>query len=102
MGGAGKRRQDLPWRGFLLGGLVLVSALAIVMLSYQNRILYRAWQGELERTGALELEWRRLLLEESAWLGRARIEKLARDELDMIVPRGDRVRALRLERETPR
>lgn len=99
MAQAGRRRQGRSWRMTALGILTLVSALATVILSYQNRILYRSWQAELRQTEALEVEWRQLLLEESAWLGHARIEKLARNPLDMILPRGDRIVPLRMQPE---
>lgn len=69
----------------LLGGL-LASAIGVVVLRHESRQLFTALQrAEAERDQA-QVEWSRLQLEQ-AWLAEAgRIERQAREQLDMSRP----------------
>lgn len=70
----------------LLGIGVLVSALAQVWVQHdQRRSFIELQQLEAERD-ALEIEWSRLQLEQSAWATHGRIERLAREDLGMTIP----------------
>lgn len=77
----------IRWLTFalLLAGL-LISAVATVVLRHESRQLFVALQeAERERDQA-QVEWSRLQLEQ-AWLADSgRIERQARDELDMRRP----------------
>lgn len=66
---------------------LLASAVGVVVLRHESRQLFVALQeAEGERDDA-RVEWSRLQLEQ-AWLADAgRIERQARDELDMRAPR---------------
>ncbi len=70
---------------------VLASAIGVVVLRHESRQLFVALQeAETERDSA-RVEWSRLQLEQ-AWLGDAgRVERQARDELDMESPEDVRI-----------
>nr|WP_297459312.1 cell division protein FtsL [uncultured Halomonas sp.] len=79
----------LGWRQLLLAlllVLVLISALAVTTSAHLTRVQYaRLQQLELEQD-QLQTIWGRLLLEESTWSAPSRIERLARERLEMQVP----------------
>ena len=72
----------------LLGlvALVLVSALAVSWSVHKSRQLTSEMQMLQRQQDAMQTEWGQLLLEQSTWGGYARVERLAREKLDMIMP----------------
>ena len=71
----------------LLALAVAGSALALVYSQHQSRVLFAELE-ELHRTrDALNAEWGMLRLEQGAWATHGRVERLAREELDMTLPR---------------
>jgi len=74
--------------------LVLISAFSVVMVTYQSRVSYAQLESMRQQSQALEEQWGRLLLEESAFSSPARVERLAREQLQMIEPGDDQVRWL--------
>lgn len=66
--------------------LVVISALSVVYSSYKSRQLFSQYQQQNRQAMRLEEQWGRLLLEQSTWASHARIERLAKSELKMIVP----------------
>ncbi|HEX4871967.1 MAG TPA: cell division protein FtsL [Nevskiaceae bacterium] len=86
------RRPLKAMRGSLLlplglGMAVLVSALLVVSVKHQNRGLTTELdQVRLERE-KLEQEWAQLQLEEAALAHHGRVERLAREQLNMAEPR---------------
>ncbi len=65
---------------------VLASALAVVYSQHRSRALFIELQ-RLETTQAeLDTEWGRLELEQSTWATQGRIERLAREKLNMRLP----------------
>lgn len=65
---------------------VVSSAVGVVFLRHESRQLFVALQSAQEERDAARVEWSRLQLEQ-AWLGDAgRVERLAREQLDMAVP----------------
>lgn len=67
----------------LLLVLVMLSALAVVYSKHQSRKLF-VELNNLQRTrDAMDVEWGQLQLEQSAWATSGRIEKLARQRLNM-------------------
>ena len=73
---------------------VLVSAFAVVLATYQSRVRYARLESMRQQSQALEEQWGRLLLEESAFSSPARVERLAREQLDMAEPGPGQVRWL--------
>lgn len=65
---------------------VTASALAVVYSQHRARALFVELQ-RLEREQAeLDTQWGRLELEQSTWATQGRIERLARERLDMRLP----------------
>lgn len=81
-------------RAFSLGAVTLMclaSALALVYSRYQSRVLFADSQALSKERDRLDIEWRRLQLEQGALATSARVESLARTQLDMRLPRSDEV-----------
>lgn len=74
------------WTLALLAVGVFTSALGVVYSQHRSRALFIEIQ-QLEATQAeLDTEWGRLELEQSTWATHGRIERLAREKLDMRLP----------------
>lgn len=66
----------------------LGSALAVITASHQTRDQYGRLQQLEREQQQLQTEWGQLLLEHSTWGSYARVERVAREKLDMKLPRG--------------
>ena len=73
------------WAG-ILAAAVLVSAVGIVYAKHQGRRLFVELQALQGQRDALDVEWGRLQLEQSTWATHGRVDKLARERLQMTVP----------------
>jgi len=67
----------------LLLVLVVFSALAVVYSKHQSRKLFVELSSLQKTRDAMEVEWGQLQLEQSTWATSGRIEKLARQRLQM-------------------
>ncbi len=74
---------------------VVASAIAVVGVQHEHRKVFATMQEELEREDELREEWRTMQLEESAWAGHSRLERVAREELGMELPERDEIVILR-------
>ncbi len=63
--------------------LVVLSALAVVYSKHQSRKLFVELNSLQKSRDAMEVEWGQLQLEQSTWATSGRIEKLARQRLQM-------------------
>ncbi|ARN76379.1 cell division protein FtsL [Oceanicoccus sagamiensis] len=72
--------------GLLVLLLVIASALGVIYSSYKSRQLFSDLQQQNREAVRLEEEWGRLLLEQSTWASHARVERMAKSELKMVVP----------------
>jgi len=70
----------------LLFSLVLASAILLVYSKHQSRKLFVELQQLKYQVDSLNTEWSQLQLEQSAWSGHGRIEKIARKQLSMVMP----------------
>lgn len=73
----------------LAGGLamaVFASAVAVVYTTHRSRQLFVERQDLLDERDQLQIEWGRLRLEQGALATHARVERLAREELDLLLP----------------
>lgn len=70
--------------GLTLG--VTVSALAVVYSQHHSRALFVELQRLEQEQAELDTQWGRLELEQSTWATQGRIERLAREKLDMRLP----------------
>jgi len=75
----------------LLFSLVLASAILLVYSKHQSRKLFVELQQLKYQVDALNTEWSQLQLEQSAWSGHGRIERIARKRLSMVMPESDEV-----------
>lgn len=83
----------------LAAGVVIAalfaSGLGLVHVKYENRKLYSEWQQLVSERDEMNVEWGRLQLELSTWATHPRIERLARERLDMKIPDSDEVVIIR-------
>lgn len=70
----------------LLAVAVLVSALGVVFTKHESRRLFVQLQALSQVRDGLQVEWGQLQLEQSTWATDSRIERVARSELDMLLP----------------
>jgi len=73
----------LTWLIPVLLVLVVLSALAVVYSKHQSRKLFVELTSLQKTRDAMEVEWGQLQLEQSTWATSGRIEKLARQRLNM-------------------
>ncbi len=64
--------------------VVLVSAIAVVLTTHRTRLLMSEREQLILEKGALDNEWRNLILEENALGDHSRVEKVATDKLQML------------------
>ena len=69
--------------------LVLLSALAVSWTVHESRRLTNRVQQLQSEQDRLQTEWGQLLLEHSTWGSYARVERMAREKLDMHLPQGE-------------
>jgi len=67
--------------------MLLISAFSIVYAKDLERRLFIQYQDQQQQRNSAIVEWNKLLLEQGAWSSQLRIQKMAGDELGMIVPR---------------
>ncbi len=70
---------------------VAASAVAVIYGKYRSRMLFHRTQTLERRLDRLAVEWEQLLIEEHAWADPARIERLARTRLGMVIPKADEI-----------
>ncbi|MGB8635331.1 MAG: cell division protein FtsL [Rhodanobacteraceae bacterium] len=79
----------------VLLALVLASAIGLVWMRHQNRVLFVKLAGLQKQRDALNVEFGRQEIEQATWAEPSRIERIARTKLDMIDPPADSIRLLR-------
>ncbi|MDJ0928654.1 MAG: cell division protein FtsL [Gammaproteobacteria bacterium] len=72
--------------------IVVMSAIAAVYAKHETRKLFIELQTLTADRDRLEVDWGRLLIEQSTWSNHARVERLAREEMGMIEPAAGRTR----------
>ncbi|MCP5160946.1 MAG: cell division protein FtsL [Hahellaceae bacterium] len=75
--------------------IVVLSALAVVYSTHWSRQLFSELKGLQLHRDQLEREWSQLLLEQSAWSTHNRIERIAMEQLNMVMPDMDKVEVVR-------
>ncbi len=65
---------------------VLTQALAVVYAKHYKRVLHARLQMLQQDANKLQIEWSKLLLEQSTWQAEARVDKVAREQLGMVAP----------------
>lgn len=67
-------------------GLTLLSAFAVVYVKDLNRRLFIEYQTLQDTQNQLNVDWSRLLLEQSVWSTHVRIQAVAEQRLSMEIP----------------
>lgn len=80
---------------------VVFCALMLVTLQHQARECYSDLEQEKKITQELEVEYGRLLLEQSTWMMSARVEEMATRHLSMIRPTKDHMETIVIRRSHP-
>jgi cell division protein FtsL len=80
------------WLAGLLVVAVLTSAIAVVFVKYQTRLLFVDLQALRVQRQDLDVEWDNLLLEQAAQANIASVERRARHHLDMHIPERSEMR----------
>jgi cell division protein FtsL len=74
---------------------VLGSAVAVIYARHQARNLFAHLETLNAERDALDMEWSRLQLEQSAWSSDALVENVANAKLQMTIPQTQDVRIVR-------
>lgn len=70
----------------MLSALVLSQAIGVIYTKQNKRLLHAKLQSLYTVRDKLQIEWSQLLLEEGTWQADARVERVAREQLGMVVP----------------
>ena len=70
----------------LLIAAVLGSSFAVIYTKFLSRKYFVELQSLYETRDTLQVEWRKLRLEQSTWLKHGRIERVAIDKLNLVYP----------------
>ncbi|OGV28583.1 MAG: cell division protein FtsL [Legionellales bacterium RIFCSPHIGHO2_12_FULL_35_11] len=76
---------------------VLLSALAVIYVTNMQRMTCSQFEKEEQITHQQQLKWGRLMLEKASLVTPYRIEKLAQEKLDMVLPEVKHTMILRSE-----
>lgn len=74
------------WAVAALVAAVLISGLGVVYAKHESRRLFVQLQQLHKQQDDMNAEWGRLQLEQSTWATHGRIERIAREKLDMHIP----------------
>ena len=80
----------------LLLCLAIACALGVVTSQHRARKLFVELQKEQESARQMEVEWGQLQLEQSTWAMPTRVEKIASRQLQMNLPRADKIQFIRM------
>jgi len=81
----------------LLGVAVVASATSVVYVKYLTRIEFVDLQAVRAARDALDVEWGRLRIEEAAIATHSRVERTARNALQMHLPRAGELRVVKVK-----
>jgi len=71
---------------------VLASSLGVIYAKQEARNRFNELQKLTRARDDLDIEWGQLQLEQSTWATHGRVERLARDELHMVIPQASDLR----------
>jgi len=81
----------MRWINFGLAMAVFMTAIVIVLARHEDRRLFIELQALEKQRDTMNEEWGRLQLEQATWATQGRIEDLAREKLQMVVPSREEV-----------
>jgi len=74
--------------------VLVVCALGVVTSQHKSRKFFMMLENEREIAQQVEVEWGRLQLEQSTLVMHGRIEQIAREQLNMMVPDATKVQII--------
>ena len=74
---------------------IIFTAVSVVYSKHQTRKLFVDLQELHKQVDELDIEWGRLQLEQSTWSSHGRIEKVARNKLQMKLPKANEILYIR-------
>jgi cell division protein FtsL len=77
--------------------MAIACALGVVTSQHKARKLFVELQKEQELARQMEVEWGQLQLEQSTWAMPTRVERIASRQLQMQLPRTEKIQFIRLE-----
>ena len=86
------RFKPFKWRGFfvfVLALLILLSLLAIVQVQHEIRNLESRYYQSMQQTLVAKEEWGRLMLEKKHLTSPARVEQVAKQQLNMTLDKSN-------------
>ena len=78
----------------VLVAAIITTTFLIVGVTYETRQQFADLETIRNEQRSLEEEWGRLLLEESAFSSPSRVERVAKDQLGMILPEAETIRQI--------
>lgn len=84
-----------------LAAAVVGSGVCVVQAKHESRQLFAELEELKREQDRLQVDWGRLQLEQSFWATHARIESVAREELELEEPSGDQVVVLARPADEP-
>jgi len=75
----------------LLWILVMASSLAVIYISHKNRVAIHELETLRQQTVALRIESGRYALEKSTFSSLSRVESIASEKLNMVVPKSENI-----------
>ena len=70
----------------LLVGMIIAQSLGVIYIKQSKRLLHAKLQSAYAVRDSLQVEWSKLLLEQSTYQSEARVERIARERLGMVTP----------------
>jgi cell division protein FtsL len=71
---------------------VLGSSLGVIYAKHEARSRFNELQQLTQQRDDLDIEWGQLQLEQSTWATHGRVERVARDDLRMVIPQASDLR----------
>lgn len=75
--------------------LIFISSMGVIYSKHSSRQLFAQLQSLENKRDELHVEWSQLLLEQGTWATDVRVERVAREHLNMVVPAPEAVVVLR-------
>ncbi|TCS41723.1 cell division protein FtsL [Reinekea marinisedimentorum] len=87
-----------PWLTWsvvvVLTSVALATTFSIVSVTYKTRQQFSQLEQMREELRVMQEEWGKLLLEESAFSSPSRVERIAREQLHMVLPSAENIKEI--------
>lgn len=87
-----------PWLNWsivvVLTSIALATTFSIVSVTYQTRQQFSQLEQMRGELRVMQEDWGKLLLEESAFSAPSRVERIAREQLEMVLPSAENIKEI--------